>query len=93
VWAVAGLVVTGGAVAFLVTHRSRGQTHRGVQSAQCGLVPCADVPSAAASIRSGHRPGTTRSRPGARHFPQAVGDVSRGPPVGWQAALLAAVFW
>src|SRR5580704_1658400 len=63
VWAAGGLVVIGTAVAILVPHQPRGQTRPGVESTQCGLVPCVDVPSAAASVRSGHGPGATRSRP------------------------------
>jgi hypothetical protein len=61
VWAAAALVVMGGTGAILVAQDAGGQAagRPRAQGALCGLVSCADVRSAAASMRSGHRAAPT----------------------------------
>lgn len=63
VWAAAGLVVIGGAGAILATHESGGEGQPRTQAAQCGLLSCADVPSAAASTPPGPAPVTPSPSP------------------------------
>src|ERR1700735_5104283 len=58
VWAAVGLVVIGGAGAILATHEPGGPGQPRTQAALCGLVSCANVPSAAASTPSAPAPPT-----------------------------------
>jgi hypothetical protein len=69
VWAAAGLVVIGGAGAILATHESGGEGQPRTEAAQCGLLSCADVPSAAASTPSGPAPVTPSPPPPATPAP------------------------
>jgi hypothetical protein len=58
VWAAAGLVVIGGAGALLATQEPGGSAQPRTQAALCGLVSCADVPSAAATSPPAPQPST-----------------------------------
>jgi len=73
VWAAAGLVVIGGAGAIVATHDPRGEPQPRAQAALCGLVSCADVPSAAATRPPPPQPSTplpsSPAAPAATHAP------------------------
>lgn len=85
VWAAAGLVVIGGAGAILATHEPGGEPQPRAQAALCGLVSCADVPSAAATTPPAPQPSTPL--PSSPAVPAAK-PASTPPPVSPPARAL-----
>jgi hypothetical protein len=77
-WAAAGLVVIGGAGAIMATHESGGEAQPRAQAALCGLVSCADVPSAASSRQPAPEPSTP--------LPSLPPDTARPVPAPTPAA-------
>jgi outer membrane biosynthesis protein TonB len=79
-WTTAGLVVIGAAVAVAVTYPPARHIHGGTPPAVCGLVLCADMPTAPAGKRPGHRrPGRARSRPVPPDPPARSAKLARSP--------------